>query len=91
MSNTDYANTVAAQGHRDIKIAKLIMMASGHGVTASDMAIMNDEQWKMLEKAAGVNKCSQITRDQAIQTYRNVEAARKRTATAFPKYTERGE
>ena len=62
------------------------MMASGHDVTADDMAIMNDEQWKMLEKAAGVNKCSAITREQAISTYRNVEAARKRTATVFPKF-----
>jgi hypothetical protein len=70
------------------KVVKLLSVAQAHGMTAGDMAIMLDEHWEKLEFAAGVNKCSEETRALALQTLRNVEAAKERAVnkSPFPRY-----
>jgi len=83
MTSADYA-----QDQREKKIGKLIVRALARGMTAGDMAIMLDEHWTALEKAAGVNKCSAETRRQCLDTFRQVEARRDEPVAdvKFPKF-----
>ena len=83
MTSADYA-----RDQREKKIGKLIMRALAHGMTAGDMAIMLDEHWTALEKAAGVKPCSAETRRQCLETFSHVEARRNEPVAdvKFPKF-----
>lgn len=68
------------------KVVKLVSAAQATEIDSSQVARMDNSQWSMLEQIAGVTPASQATRDLTVQTMRNVEAARARTRSPFPKY-----
>lgn len=71
-------STVAPkEAARSLKAEKLASMLQQHGISPDDAALMQDEQWSMLAKAAGVNPPSKDTVQATMGLLRGQTAASK--------------